>query len=159
MTKRTVRITDMDTGEQMEVPLMRTQYNYDRDAVSRETGTVCETETRTQQHFKEECDINQIMKRFGITGELPQNIRPVLPEDYEEIFDFQSAMNTIRRAQEAFMQMPSGIRARFQNNPQVFTEFFSQEENRLEAEKMGLVLPRKPEPKPAEPEEKGGQTP
>jgi len=51
-------------------------------------------------------------------------------------------MNTIREAQEAFMKLPSGTRARFQNNPQIFTEFFTKEENRYEAEKMGLVIPR-----------------
>lgn len=131
-----------ENGEITYTPKFRTQYNYDRDAVSDATGTSCPEETRTQQHFKDECDINQIMKRFGVTGEVPMNIRPVLPEDYNDVFDFQSAMNTVRAAQEAFMKMPSGIRARFQNNPQIFTEFFSDPENRHEAERMGLVLPR-----------------
>lgn len=137
--------TDARTGEIIQ---FRTMYNYDRDAVSIQTGTKCEDETMTQQQFKDECDINKIMKRFGVTGEVPMNIRPVLPDDYNDVFDFQTAMNTVRRAQEAFMKMPSGIRARFQNNPQVFTEFFSDPENRQEAEKMGLVLPKpKEEPK------------
>lgn len=123
-------------------PQIRTMYNYDRDAVSEETGTACPEPTRAQQQFKEETDINTIMKRFGVTGELPTHVRPVLPDEYDNIGDYASAMNTIRRADEAFMQMPSGVRARFQNNPQVFTEFFAKEENRMEAEKMGLVLPK-----------------
>lgn len=137
---------DEETGE--TAPMFRTMYNYDRNRISDETSTVCEAETRTQQQFKDECDINKIMERFGVTGELPQNVRPVMPDEYDEVFDFQSAMNVIRRAEEAFMLMPSGVRARFQNNPQVFTEFFSDPENRQEAEKMGLLLPPKP-PEPA----------
>lgn len=123
-------------------PLFRTMYNYDRDAASVATGLSCPEATLTQQQFAEDADINNIMKKFGVTGELPENIRPVMPEDYEGIFDFQSAMNTVRRAQEVFMEMPSGVRARFQNNPQLFTEFFADPENRHEAEKMGLILPR-----------------
>lgn len=140
-------IINNETGE--TEPMFRTPYNYDRDAVSLATGTVCEEETRTQQQFADECDINKIMERFGVTGQLPENIRPVMPDEYTEIFDFKTAMNTIRRAEEAFMAMPSGIRARFQNNPQVFTEFFADENNRAEAEKWGLVIPRKAPEVPA----------
>lgn len=145
---RKLKVND-ETGE--AEPMFRTMYNYDRDAVTKETATICEVETRTQQQFKDECDINKIMEKFGITGLVPQNIRPVMPDEYEEVFDFQTAMNTIRRAEEAFMQMPSGVRARFQNNPGIFTEFFANPDNRQEAEKMGLVLPQRPIEKPVEP--------
>ena len=145
------QIINEETGEIQ--PMFRTMYNYDRDAVSNATGTVCETETRTQQQFKDECDINKLMAKFGVTGEIPQNIRPPMQEEYEGIFDFQSAMNVIREAQEAFMQMPSGVRARFQNNPAVFTDYFQDPENRLEAEKLGLVIPRPKEVAPTPPEE------
>lgn len=141
------KLIDVDTGE-IVTPFMRTQYNYDRDKSSEETATICETETRTQQQFKDECDINVLMRKFGVTGELPQLVRPVMPDEYSEVFDFQSAMNVIRKAEEAFMQMPSGIRARFQNNPQIFTEFFANEDNRIEAEKMGLLVPRQPKTDP-----------
>lgn len=126
------------------MPMFRTMYNYDREEATKATALYCKDPTRAQQQFKEESDINNIMKKFGVTGELPQLIRPVMPDEYEEVTDFQSAMNVIRRANEAFMQMPSGVRARFQNNPQIFTEFFANEANRDEAEKMGLLLPRKP---------------
>ena len=130
---------DGTTGEVIQ---MRTMYNYDRDKVSRETATYCEPETRTQQQFKDECDINVLMERFGVTGTIPQKIRPPMQEEYEGVFDFQTAMNVVREAREAFMQMPSGVRARFQNNPGIFTEYFQDPENRQEAEKLGLVIPR-----------------
>lgn len=150
MTKR-IDLIDLETGEivhtgnGIQLPLIRTMYNYDRNANSRKAALYCKDPTRAQQQFKDDSNINNIVKRFLGTGELPQLIRPVYPEDYvEEVTDYQSAMNIIRRADEAFMKMPSGIRSRFQNNPQVFTEFFAHEANREEAEKMGLLLPRKP---------------
>lgn len=148
-----MKTSDININGEVQ-PQIRTMYNYDRDAISEETGTACPEPTRAQQQFKDETDINVIMKRFGVTGELPTHVRPVLPDEYDEIGDYASAMNTIRRADEAFMQMPSGVRARFQNNPQVFTEFFAREENRTEAEKMGLVLPR-PKEEPTKAQEEG----
>lgn len=50
----------------------RTPYNYDKDDVSRETAlntwidpeTGEELTSQTQQHHKEECDINEIVRRF-----------------------------------------------------------------------------------------------
>lgn len=138
---------DKQTGEIQ--PLFRTMYNYNRDQASEETGTTCEKETRTQQQFKDECDINQIMERFGVTGELPTQVKPVMPDDYDEVVDFTTAMNMVRQANVAFMQMPAKIRERFQNDPQKFTEFFQDEDNRAEATKMGLVLPAKIESPPA----------
>lgn len=142
----------MKTNQHGEIqPEIRTMYNYDRDAISDMTATTCEPETRTQQQFKDECDINIIMERFGVTGEMPTNIRPVLGDDYDEVFDFQTAMNIVRKAEEAFMEMPAGVRARFNNNPGIFAQYFENEDNRLEAEKLGLVLPRpKEEPKEAQ---------
>lgn len=133
------------------MPFFRTPYNYDRKEVSDATGTVCLEPTRTQQQFKEECDINFLMKRFGVTGEIPQNIRAVINDDFAEVFDFQTAMNTIRKGEEAFMQMPSGVRARFQNNPSVFVQWLSDEDNRPAAEKLGLVLPKPKEKVDSEP--------
>lgn len=146
------QLIDQSTGEILK---LRTPYNYNRDEVSLDTGTDCGPETRTQQQFKDECNITKIMERFGLTGEIPQNVKPVMPGEYNEIGSYQDAMNLVRKAQEAFMEMPSGVRSRFQNNPHLFTEFLGREENRLEAEKMGLVMPRAPEPIKTPPTEGG----
>ena len=63
-------------GELKSGVFLRTKYNYDRDAVSRETATECrEEEDQTQQHFKDECDINIILDRFQVTGTVPTNVR------------------------------------------------------------------------------------
>lgn len=131
------------TGEIKTGVFLRTPYNYDRDAVSHETGTSCPAEEdMTQQQFKDECDINVILERFGVTGELPQNVRQPINADFIDAFDFQTAMTAITEAQTSFMEMPAKLRARFSNDPQQFIEYFQDPENRAEAEKLGLVNPR-----------------
>lgn len=111
-------------------------------------GLACKDKTLTQQHFAEEVDINTIVRRFNLTGQLPEAVAMPTYADFEEIFDFQTAMNTIRAAQEAFMAMPHPIRTRFHNDPAEFVAFCSDPENRPEAAKMGLVE-RKPEGEPS----------
>lgn len=145
-TKARMRtITDRD-GVVHVLPLVRTPFNYDRRALSTATRHLNDKPTKTQQNFKEECDINTIVRRFGLTGELPDNIRPPQYVDYEGIFDFQGAMNAVLRAEEAFMQVPAEIRARFNNDPQKYLEFCGDPRNLEEGRKLGLFKPAPVEP-------------
>lgn len=123
-------------------PFFRTPYNYDTNKASDESALKCADKTRTQQHFADDADINVIVKRFGLTGQLPQGVRMPQYADFEEAIDFQTAMNAIRAAQESFDAMPANVRARFHNDPGEFVDFVANEENRAEAEKLGLVLPK-----------------
>lgn len=95
--------------------------------------------SRTQQHFAEEVDINTIVKRFGLTGELPENVPHILQGDFTNVLDFQSAMDMVVAAREAFMEQPAEVRARFDNDPQKFLQFTSNKDNLDEAIKLGLV--------------------
>ena len=52
----------------MEKVFCRSEYNYDRDKVSEETGLNCKDLSLAKQSFADECDINNIVKRFGLTG-------------------------------------------------------------------------------------------
>jgi len=100
------------------------------------------------QSQKEESDINTIVKRFGLTGQLPQNVRTPLNIDFDGVFDFQSAMNVINDAQRAFSAMPADVRKRFGNDPAEFIDFASDPKNQEEARKLGLALPIKVEETP-----------
>lgn len=120
---------------------IRSPYNYDRDAASVESGLYCEDESRTRQEFAEECDINTIVKRFGITGEVPTNVRMPMHGDFQELTTFQQAMNALVSAQRAFAEMPAEVRARFGNDAGVFVDFCSDEKNYDEAIKLGLIRP------------------
>lgn len=97
--------------------------------------------SRTAQEFAEEVDINTIAERYRLTGELPQNVPQVLQGDFEEVTDFQTAMNLIVAARESFQAMPWDVRARFDNDAQKFLDFTSNPENFEVAAKLGLVRP------------------
>jgi len=118
---------------------LRTPYNYDKDAASNESGLACEEPSLAQQHFKDECDINNILRQFNITGLLPES--PLSPRygDFTGIGDYHTALNRVIAAQDEFDSLPAQIRARFNNDPQELIEFLDNEENRPEAEKLGLV--------------------
>ncbi|AXH75554.1 MAG: internal scaffolding protein [Microviridae sp.] len=113
--------------------------NYDRDAASLASGLRCAEPTRAKQAFIEECDINTIVRRFRVSGELPSGVRMPSYGDFSQVVDFQSAMNAIALAHEAFDQMPADIRFRFHNDPAEFVAFCSDDKNRDEAVKLGLV--------------------
>lgn len=119
---------------------LRTAHNYDRDAASDEAGLSCPPEEGvTQQQFAEECDINTIVRRFGLTGELPGDFKAPQYGDFTDVGDYQTALNSVLRAQEEFMSLPGEIRARFQNDPQQLLLFVHDEKNREEAQKLGLL--------------------
>jgi phage internal scaffolding protein len=123
----------------MSVPFLRSAYNYDRDAASAESGLLCEDESLAIQSAAEEADINTIVRRFGLTGQLPDQVAMPRSGDFTNVPDFHTAMNLIRTTQEEFLRVPADIRARFSNDPQQFMEFLEDEGNREEAYKMGLL--------------------
>lgn len=130
----------------MKKIFVRDPYNYDVDQVSNETGLRCDDPSLTQQQFKEEADINTIVDRFLKSGVLPTAVNMPQYVDYEGVFDFQSAMNVVRQADENFMRLDAKVRARFNNSPQAFLEFFANPENAEEAVRLGLAIPKAPLP-------------
>lgn len=98
------------------------------------------TEDLAQQQFKEECDINAILKRFQDTGMAPHDIRgPGQYGDFSDVADYQSALNAVQNAQEAFDSLPSSLRARFQHDPAQLLGFLQDDSNRPEAIALGLI--------------------
>lgn len=101
-------------------------------------------EDRTQQAFKDEADINFLMKRFEKTGILPQGRQnaPVYVDATQ--FDFTDAQNRVAEVRGVFSQLDARTRARFENDPARMLDFLSDPANNAEAIKMGLMA------KPAE---------
>ena len=126
----------------MKTVFCRSAYNYDMDLASDQSGLKCLDASLTQQQFKEESDINTIVDRFMKSGVFPTPTNMPQYVDYEGVFDFQSAMNAVRAADENFMRMDAKIRARFNNSPQEFLEFFANPENTDEAIRLGLAIPQ-----------------
>ena len=121
------------------LPFIRNPYNYDKEEVSNETGLLCQDVSLAQQHMKDECDINVIIERFGVTGELPNS--PVSPRygDFSEVTDYHSALNQINATMDDFMAMPAKLRVRFDHDPVKLLEFLNNEANRSEAISLGLI--------------------
>ncbi len=123
----------------MKTPFLRTMYNYDRDAASNESGLHCEDASLTQQHFKDETDINNILRQFNITGLLSES--PLSPRygDFTGIVDYHSALNAVIAAEDGFNALPADLRATFGNDPEQLINFLDDPKNKDEAIRLGLV--------------------
>lgn len=96
----------------------------------------------TQQHFKEECDINNIMKSYR--GKIPACDEPAYFMDCT-VTDLQSAYEVADSIGARFDSLDSEVRARFNNNPLELLEFVHNADNQTAAIELGLL----PKPAPA----------
>lgn len=98
-----------------------------------------------QQHFKDEVDINTIVRRFGMTGEMPFGAAAGVYGDFTEVTDFASAKERIMRAEAGFMKLPADVRERFGNDPGAMVQF-AQERGEDEFASLFVKAPvREPE--------------
>lgn len=122
-------------------PFLRTPYNYDTNAASDETAIECLDKSLAQQHMVDDTDINKLMEKYTITGELPQVQAPPLQGDFTEVMTYQESLNLMIRARQSFDALPAKVRARFDHDPGEFVNFMSDEGNRDEIRKMGFWSP------------------
>jgi len=109
---------------------------------------------RTHQEFKDECDINNILKRYQATGVMPQPWKsPPVPSwgDFASAPDYFEAQQLLLEARQAFMSLPSKVRTRFNNNPGNLLAFVQDPKNLDEARALGLANPAAPPPAQATP--------
>lgn len=125
-------------------PFVRSPFNYDVDAVSRETGLLCEDVSLTVQSDAEDADINNIVERFGLTGELPQAVGIPQTGDFTGATTYQESLHLIMAARESFMQFPADVRARFHHDPGELIAFVENPANYEEAVKLGIANARAP---------------
>lgn len=104
--------------------------------------------SRTKQSFKDECDINVIMRRYQKTGVIPflDQREPRFMDC--SAFDFQEAQNLVAGARSMFQELSAQLRERFDNDPGRLLEFLNDERNREEAVQLGLVRPPVPDAVP-----------
>lgn len=105
----------------------------------------------TDQSFRDEADINTIMARYQSTGEMPV-ITKANGQFLDVVgMDFAAHMDQINEARELFGQLPSNLRARFDNDPGAFLDYCSDPVNRPEMLSLGLLdaSPSKPTASPA----------
>lgn len=137
---------DKDTGEVI-TPFLRTEHNYDMNAASLQSALACKDPSRTQQQFKDECDINVLVERFGIDQLATPLMDYPTEQDFTNVMDFQSSLNVMRRAQESFDSLPAKIRNRFDNDTHKFMQFVHDPENMEESVRLGIRNPPPPQEK------------
>lgn len=113
-------------------------------------------ESRTKQSFKDEANINTIVRRFNKTGLLPVRNGQPFYGDFSNSQEFQDAQNQILQVKEIFGNLSAADRATFDNDPGKLIDWLSDSANHAEAVEMGL-LPKEalkqPEPTPEPPAE------
>jgi len=114
-------------------------FNYNTNEAGDESGLKCEDKSLALQSQAEDADINVILRRFGVTGQMPASARTLTFQDFDGIFDFRTALEAVKAGEEAFMRLPAEVRGRFQNDPQSFVVFCSDPANLPELRKMGLA--------------------
>ncbi|AXH77035.1 MAG: internal scaffolding protein [Microviridae sp.] len=116
----------------------------DNTIVNLHTGEITIPPPRTKQSFLPQCDINNIIKEFSITGQITHVSAQAARGAYldlPEVMDYQESLNTLQRASEAFQSLPAKVRDRFGNDPAQFLEFCGNPENRNEMGELGLLGP------------------
>jgi hypothetical protein len=108
---------------------LRTAYNYDRDEVSKNTALVCDDETLAQQNFKDETDLNIMIRKYGVLPVNDVNWKEfdstVIPKDY------QALQNMLLEADQAFMSLPAEVRKAADNDPTKFLAMVEAEQAQI----------------------------
>lgn len=123
----------------------------DNSIVNHITGEISHPPSMTKQEFVRQCDINNIIKEFSLTGQISHiNAQAAQGRfmDLPDEIDFQSSIHLVQRAQEAFQALPSAIRNRFHGNPAEFLAFCQDPANAAELIELGI---REKPPRPTTP--------
>jgi len=65
-----------------------------------------------RQEFKAEADINVILRRFGVTGQIPSS-RPLVFGEANYDLDLQRAMMALETAEQAHANLPPELKERY----------------------------------------------
>jgi phage internal scaffolding protein len=95
----------------------------------------------TQQHFREQVNINTIMRKARKTGVMPQFSGDCYYGDVSQIVDYKDCLDKVNKIGDLFMGMPVEVRNKFKNNPAEIIDFLADEKNEDEARKLGLLRP------------------
>jgi len=147
-----------EEGDTAIVPNWKTPWNHNTVREAARTALVCLDPTKTQQHGREEADINVIVDRFLKTGLMPTVTVPPSYGDFSTADDYHALQNRIAETNALFYKLPAAIRASYQNDPGLWLEDVNTRiaNNDLEPlREMGMDVPSGTPKAPTE----GGTTP
>lgn len=122
MTKKSVQFATPYDGERRRV-------------VSEPVG-----ESMTQQHFKDEVDVRNIIKKYDSTGLINHVQRGQAQYgDFSQTVGFKEALDMVNSAKDSFMELPAELRREFKNDAGEFYTFVSDPNNSDQLIEMGLA--------------------
>lgn len=103
---------------------------------------ICKDTSKTQQHFREQTNINSIIAKYRRTGFLPvmQQGQPMFG-DFSSGKTYHEMVNQVKTAQESFEQLPAEFKKKFEQDPAKMIDFVLNAENNQVALEMGLISP------------------
>lgn len=107
-------------------------------------------EDKTQQHFRDECNINQIIAKYNKTG-IIQHVSRNRQRfgEFMDLADHAINLDKVAKAQQSFDQLPSAIRNEFGNSITGFFEFIKKPQNKQQCIDWGIFDAPKENPKAA----------
>lgn len=102
--------------------------------------TTYEQPSKTDESFKDDCDVNIILDRFMKTGQITHLAKK--PSSYADVSDIPNLLDAhiaISNAKTAFGRLPSELRRKLNNDPLNLEEYLKDPENHEEAEHYGLL--------------------
>lgn len=110
-------------------------------------GFATEGESRTQQQFKKECDVNHILEKYKKTNMITHvNKSQGVYGNFADSTDYMTSLHKIQEANDSFMALSSTIRSKFENDPAKLIDYLKDPKNREEAQKLGMLKTQTKEP-------------
>lgn len=110
---------------------------------SKRVVTINTEPSKTDQSFKSDCDIQEIIAKFRKTGQVTHlNKKQGIYADVSQIPDLLGATMIVQDASEKFSSLPSGVRDKFNNDPINMIQWLNNPDNQDEGIKLGLFKAR-----------------
>lgn len=143
-------------------PFFKTPWNHDTEAESLACGLTCLDESKAQQQFAKDADINEILRKFMAGGDLPLTGQPRYM-DVDREYDLQNEIVTGYEVQQAWDALPAAVR-NILKDPKVFTEYVEHCLERGDLDpliELGLAVDKTPKatPEPPKPPSPPGGAP
>lgn len=125
------------------IPFFKTPHNHDTNKESDKYALTCLDESKTDQSFKDETDVNFLMDNIYKRGAIP-NV--VLPEHFGDAFMIPTllqARTAIAENNATFYKLPASIREEFLNDPARWEQQVAKdvrEANLENLERMGIDM-------------------
>lgn len=110
-----------------------------RENGSKRVYTENKLPSKTDQSWRDDTDVNQILAKFHKTGQIT-HLAKIKGSygDVSDVPDLDLAMQQIKDAEDAFMDLSAVVRKRFANSPSNMIEFLQDPKNNKEAIELGL---------------------